>query len=297
MDKTSKTSKTKKTDSNLRAPRSEVKKELDKRSENIWTKKEAYAAYDKRKAHARLLEAANDSRIIVFASVDKPWYKIGWNSALFYAYDVAIRACSKKDLPTVRVDTDLDVSMRSKDGIIFLRNLENFIKRLEKIGITKYEKLNDDIYVFELKRKYTNTEIKGFRKIAYKSGEELFSMVAKKTAYPELKTLITKAISTTLPKMDRLSSFYASAMGARVFEAIDTMNQSYFEMTNGWKDKNESLTKIVEAANTILGELVILNELKVVNIISLMDIGKVMVDIKMAVQRIMKSGEKTDGAR
>ena len=286
-----------KTSIKLRATRAEIKKELSERSKVNPSKKEAYAAYNKRKAHVRLLETTNNQYIIVFASVDAPWYKIGWNSALFYAYDVALRACSKKDLPTIRQDTDIDASMRSEDGIVFLRSIDKFVKRLEKIGLSEYERLDDDIYIFELKKKYSDTEIKGFKKIKYKNGEELFAMAAKKSAYPELKTLIAKAVSTILPKMNKLSSYYSATIGKKIFDAIDLMNKSYFEMTNGWKDKNESLMSIVEAANTVLEELVILNELGAVNIISLMNIGRVMTDIKTTVQRLIKNDKGTSETR
>lgn len=97
--------------------RKDIKDTLNEIHDAGAIKTEIYAEYRKRKLHVQLLEAQNDSKIIVFPSVDAPWYKIGWNSALFYAYDIGIRACSKfyrgsVPLPRVSGYSDKSQSMR-----------------------------------------------------------------------------------------------------------------------------------------------------------------------------------------
>ena len=103
----------------------------------------------------------NKDKIIVFPSVDAPWYKIGWNSALFYAYDIGLIVCKKKSWPVIRRDTDLDT--RFPDGIVFVKNIEKFIERLKIANIDKYELTGDGLYIFHLNKEYTKSDIKEFK--------------------------------------------------------------------------------------------------------------------------------------
>ena len=249
----------------------------------------ARAAYAKRKAHVMLLEEFNDDSIIVFKSIDEPWHKIGWNSALIYAYDVAIRACKKKDLPTIRKDTDHEV--RSPDGIIFLRSLKKFINRLRDIGIMDYEEMPDGIYIFKVKKKYTKTEIKEFRNLKYQSGDELLSMSAEKRVYPELRGLIVKATATILPKCKKIHNFYQMTLGKHVADAISDMNYAYFDLANRRGEKKDHLVRIVESANLVLADLTMLQELGLWHPIEMVEAGSLMVDIKASIRRLTKKEE------
>lgn len=280
----------------MKPTRAALKQMMEEYHEESVKNEEKYEIYHQRKSHAMLLEQTNTSSIIVFPSVDPPWYKIGWNSALIYAYDVAMRACKKKDLPTIRQDTDHD--LRSRDGIIFVRNLKSFIRRLSEIGLNKYEVLEDGIYVFDVNHEYTKGELKELRNIKYRSGEELFGMTAEKKIYPELRGLMTKAMSIIMPKMNNLPTLYCDTVGAEMAEAIMKMNHVYFEVANERVSKHNSHVLIVASANTVLEDLHILQEAEVLSPVAVVEIGKVMVDIKAAVRRIMekekRNGEKTN---
>lgn len=249
--------------------------------------------YQKCKAHAMLMETANYDKIIVFPSIDAPWYKIGGNSVLFYAYDIAPATFKNKELPTVRPDTDNGI--RSDDGIVFVRNIEALIKRLEKAEITKYEVLDDGIYVFQLAREYTKTEVKGLRQIRYQKGNELEDMAVPKRVYPELRGEIVKAIRMVMPKAKKMDEFYRNTMGMSIAGAVLEMNRVYLELANGRMKFADALTKIVENANVVLEMLVVIKEVDAWNPVTLVEVGSLMVDIKVAVKKIInKSNEKAN---
>lgn len=252
-----------------------------------------YAEYRKRKLHAQFLEAQNDSKIIVFPSVDAPWYKIGWVSALIYAYDVGIRACPKNSRPVIRQDTDQ--SARSRDGIVFVRDIEKMIRRLKDIGIDKYELTKDGLYIFDLEKTYTKAELKEFRNTYYRKNEELFNMVAKKRVYPELRGLIVKALSMALPKSRNLPAFYQNTIGVRITNAMLEMNQAYFDLVNKRVSIKDAFVEIIKCTNLILADLTVLSEIGMWSPIELMEIGGIMIDIKMCVARIMKKGKDNEG--
>ncbi|MBQ2695550.1 hypothetical protein IJG04_02875 [Candidatus Saccharibacteria bacterium] len=272
--------------------RKEVKKVLNMMHETSVRRTDARAEYAKRKAHVALLEAMNDSAIIVFKSIDEPWYKIGWNSALIYAYDVAIRACNKKELPTIRKDTDHET--RSRDGIVFVRDFKKFAARLQAIGISDCKELNDGICIFDVKKKYTKTELKEFKNTAYRKGDELFALAAKKKVYPELRGIIVKIIGTVLPKCKKMHTFYQMTNGVRIADAVKIMNDAYFEMANSRGEKKEHLINIVKSANVILNELTMIQELEVWSPLEVVEVGGLMIDLKASVERIIKRGDKTE---
>lgn len=269
--------------------RKEIKGELNKVHERSAKNKSAREAYTKRKAHVALLEEVNDDSIIVFESIDEPWHKIGWKSALIYAYDIAPRACTKKELPTIRKDTDHEV--RSKDGIVFVRSLNKFIDRIQRLELGRYEKLEDGIYIFKVDRKYEPKDFKAFRNLKHKSGDELFAMGAAKKVYPELRGLIVKAEKAVFPKSAKMHVFYRDTLGREIVNRIRDMNVSYFELANGRGSKKEHLIKIVEDVNRILADLTIIQELEILNPLESVEIGSIMVDIKMSVRRVIDKTE------
>lgn len=273
--------------------RKEIKEALNVMHDASAEKAEAYAKYNKRKLHAQLLETQNDSTIIVFPSVDAPWYKIGWTSALIYAYDVGIRACPKNSQPVIRKDTDQ--AARSKDGIVFVRDIEKMIKRMADIGYTSYEETRDGLYIFDLKKTYTKAELKAFRNTAIRKNEELFNMVTAKRVYPELRGLIVKSASMMLPKCKNLHSFYQSTLGQRMVTAVLEMNAAYFDLANKRVEAKDAFVTIVKNANLVLADLTVVSEVKLWSPIELMEVGGLMVDIKMCVARIIKKGKDRAG--
>ncbi|MBR2998462.1 hypothetical protein IKF34_01640 [Candidatus Saccharibacteria bacterium] len=96
----------------------------------------AYKQYFKTKQIAKIMEEDNNSKLIIFPSVETKgekdeWLKIGGNSALFYKYLIAPRLGKKP--PTIRPDTDL--KHRFKDGIISVHWKNTFLNNLSKIGL------------------------------------------------------------------------------------------------------------------------------------------------------------------
>lgn len=269
----------------------EAKKLLDERQKESEKRREKYSNYTKVKAHATLMEESNDDKIIVFPSVDAPWYKIGGRSALFYAYDVAIRACAKKSLPAVRHDTD-NVH-RFKDGIVFIKDIDKLVERLAKIGITEHEVLKDGIYIFPLPQAYTKDQIKAFRETKYRKGSELNDMVAAKRVYPEMRGIITGLIRTILPKSKKLPSLYQECLGAPMVAALSNINSAYFELANGRGELKEHFKNIVTECNKILATLTIISEVEAWSPVDLIHAGALVTDLKMSVMKAIKKNEKS----
>lgn len=281
--------------SGKRISRKKTKQELAKMHEENVGRRKDREAYKKCKAHAALMEQNNESLLIVFPSVDAPWYKMGWKSALIYAYGIAPRKFTKKELPTIRKDTDHE--LRSEDGIVFIRSMESLINRLRKAGIYDYRVLNDGIYIFDTKQKYTKEEIKAFRNLKYSSGEELFAMAAPKEVYPELRGLIAKAEKMVIPKCKKMPTFYCDAIGSKMVEKVVEMNFVYIEMANGRGNKKDHLIKIVKNANEILVDVMVLQELDEWNPLERAAVGGVMTDIKLSIKRIINKEKNEKGKK
>ena len=262
----------------------EAKQLLEEKQARGEEKKEQYQIYNKTKAHATLLEYQNNNKIIVFPSVDAPWYKMGGRSALFYAYDIAYRACGKKDLPAVRHDTDH--AHRFTDGIVFIKDINVLIKRLGDIGIVKYRVLKDGIYVFYLNKEYSDAEIKGFKETKYRKGEELYNMVAVKRVYPEIHGIIAKLVQMVFPKSKKLPTFYQNSIGIWITEAVKEINKAYFEITNSRGEIKEHFKVIVEKCNEILVYLTMIKEIDAWSPLELIQVGGMVVDLKSAIKRL-----------
>lgn len=263
----------------------EAKKLLEEKQTKGLERKEQYAKYHKVKAHATLLEELNKDKIIVFPSVDAPWYKIGGKSALFYAYDVAYRACGKKDLPAIRHDTDN--THRFRDGIVFIKDIDALVARLSKAGITNYEVLKDGIYIFYLGREYSDVEIKGFKETKYRAGNELNDMVAIKRVYPEMRGIMIKLIKAIFPKSKKMPGFYQNTVGVWLAMAVNKMNLAYFELANGRGEATEHFRDIVTSCNEILAHLTIIKENDAWSPIELVQVGGLAVDLKTVVKKIL----------
>ena len=268
----------------------EAKNLLAKKQKESEKKRDKYAVYTKVKAHATLMEEMNDDKIIVFPSVDAPWYKIGGKSALFYAYDVAIRACAKKSLPAVKPDTDN--MHRFRDGVVFIKDIDKMIARLAKIGITEHEVLKDGIYVFQLPHAYSDAEIKGFRETKYRKGDELNDMVAAKRVYPEMRGIINRLIKTVFPKSKKLPGLYQECLGIPMLKALTDMNFAYFELANGRGELKEHFKTIVMGCNDILATLIMISEIDAWSPVDLIQVGELATDLKMAVMKAIKKNEK-----
>lgn len=275
--------------------RKEVKETINQIHEKSVRNADDYAVYRKRKLHAQFLETTNNDKIVVFPSVDAPWYKIGWNSALFYAYDIGLIVCKKKSWPVVRKDTDMET--RSPEGIVFVKDIDKLVKRLKIANITKYEVTKDGLYIFELNKEYTKSEIKEFKNTYHRKNDELFDMIAIAKPNPELRGLIVQAIKTIFPKCKKMPALYANSVGIEMINAVIRMNRAYFDLANKRITSKTCFIEIVKAANDVLADLTIISENDMWSPIEFIEVGGIMADIKMAVARIIKKAERNVGTR
>ena len=270
--------------------RKEVKQAINEIREKGIRNADDYAVYRKRKLHAQYLEQSNVNKIVVFPSVDPPWYKVGWNSALFYAYDIGMIVCKKKNWPVIRKDTDLET--RSPEGIVFIKDIDKLVERLKTANIDKYEVTDDGLYIFQLKKEYTKSDIKEFKNTYHRKNSELFDMIARAKPHPELRGLIVQAMKAIFPKTKKLPGVYANSVGLEMNNSMIKMNRAYFDFANKRTTSKECFIEIVRAANNILADLAIISENDMWNPIEFIEVGGIMVDIKATVARIMKKQEK-----
>lgn len=273
-----------------------AKDALNLMRENGTERKDDYREYYKRKRHAYYLELQKPvNKIVVFPSVDAPWYKMGWNSALIYAFDVGIRANKAKDAPKIHSDNDQG-ELRSRDGVVMIRSIKKMVQRLRDIGIVEYKETEDGLYIFELKKEYSKDELKKFRNFSFEKLEQLTNMAAPKTkALPRLRICIVRLISTVMPKISNLPSAYQNTLGASMANVILDMNQKYFALVNARLPAQECYNAIVVDANSLMGDLMVVGELKLWNPIETVEVGSQIIDLKMCVKNTILKKKVTDG--
>lgn len=153
--------------------------------------KEARAEYLERKKKLFEIEKNNFERIVFMKSTRGYWGIFGHSAIMFankFGPDAKIRAI-------VRKDSDFDVKF--KEGVITLRNVEFYRKKMEESPFMTLEKADDEFVVFKLKKKISEKEYEILKHSKEIRREQLESMIVNSIPLPKLHMRLTEVLQTT----------------------------------------------------------------------------------------------------
>lgn len=221
-------------------------------------------AYEKRKKWAREFEENNRSAIMIFRSIgeDNKWYKMGGNSALIYYHSLAKRL---KISP--RIITDTDFHNKFKDGVISIRSLENFEKKLLSLKIrrnTRYK--GDDVVVFPLGYEVGEEEIKAFRKADEAKLKRINAVVMLEVVAPEINVGLLNVTTTLRNKVNKMPVTDREIIG---YKAVQRANEAlifYRLMAKGAMDMAKGFTQILHDTDILMCQVSIMAEYKIIDL-------------------------------
>ncbi len=256
------------------------------------TNNEKYRKYYDAKIVAMKLEQVNDSKLILFPSLnegnEQEWYKMGGNSALFYKNVIGPRM-GRKD---IKIRKDSDMNHRFTGGVTSVHWKQKFIEKMIQLGYERFEENELGILFFDLETKFSPNEIEGFREQEKRNKARVNQMVLPKNAYPELYGLFLQLARLLPPKIKRLHPAYRDMFQTEFITNLIKISKNYTRMANGEVGKSIALDGIVDASNSLLALLIIIAENGLFGIAECAKIGEILVDLKATAERcLMEKGE------
>lgn len=208
----------------------EEKKVKKERAAKAEAKRKSKYEYRERKKKVAEMEQENNRYIYIFRTDNEKWWKIGWNSLLFYRYVVAKRI--KRE---AHVNPDQDYGIKSPTGIISLRD-ETIGTLIESMKELKYKylekKSREHLVVMDLTYDVPEEDIKRYKNAEEAKLEYMNRLVPVVMSMPELESglvEITKQMHTIfnrMPVQDR------ETYGNNMMELTLSSMRTYYYMTH-----------------------------------------------------------------
>ena len=248
---------------------------------------EKYRKYYDAKIVAMKLEQVNESKLILFPSLNEngqqEWYKMGGNSALFYKNVIGPRMGKKN----IKIRKDSDMNHRFSDGIASVHWKQKFTENMIRLGYEKFEENELGMLFFDLGTKFSKDEIEGFRNKEKKDKNKLNHMILPKNDYPDLYGLFLQLAKLLPPKIKRLHPAYREMFQDEFIVNLVTISKDYTKMANGEMVKNVALNGILDAVDNLLALLAIIVENGLFEVAECARLGEILTDLKMTVKRYL----------
>lgn len=174
-------------------------------------KQESFRAYQARKEKVAEFEKGNEKYLVLFATTDPRWWKMGWNSVLYYNYIVSKRI---KTQPNVK--SDQDFGLKSNTGIISFRSdgLGKLGEKMEAVGIKFLKsKSTEKVKVYALPAKVPQEDLKRLRKADDLKKKRLNEVREVKLAMPEIDAKMSELVLTVKRVVRKMGESDREAMG------------------------------------------------------------------------------------
>ena len=172
-------------------------------------------------------EKTNHNQLCLYASTGK-WHKIGGNSALIYVHRIAPRL----DIKPPKLLNDSDYYSHFKTGVVAIKDVETFEKRLESLNIHCVEAT--ELYrIYDLGYKLTSGELKRLANMELSRKERINQLVIPKNVYPDIYFHIMeihKMIRTMVYKMPTVDQ---RPYGRPILQEIQQAAIDYRILSNG----------------------------------------------------------------
>ena len=243
------------------------------------------AKYEELKQAIKKLEEKNYSRLIVFRSGGKDWYKMGGNSLLIYKNQIVPHLKMKAN---VQPDTDYTKTIFA-DGIISFRGVESLTERLQKIEKLKHITRKSDVVVFDLNFVTTIEQMEQYREELRDEKERAVAIlktniVLSPEVYGKLK-YIQKRIFETVRKM---TVYERSYNGMVMAEYSRLMTKNYMMMNNNMISEKEGWSEILRLTNLLIMEVTFVTELNVLRSDVGANIGAELIDVRKASEKALR---------
>lgn len=241
--------------------------------------------YEELKVAIKNLEEKNFSRLILFHSGGKEWYKMGGNSLLIYKNAIAPRL---KIRVNVQPDTDYTKCI-FEDGVVSFRGMESLKERLEKVEKLKKITRRGEVVIFDLNLVVTEEQMQEYRDDLRDERERAVAVlkadiVLTPEIYGKLK-YIQRRIFETVRKM---SVYERSYNGMVMTEYSRMLTKTYMMMNNNMMDEKEGWAEILRLTKLLIIEITFVTELKVIRGDVGASIGAELIDVKKMVEKEMK---------
>lgn len=243
------------------------------------------------KAIALKLEEKNNSKLYVFPSLngkEDEWYKMGGKSALFYKYLVGPRMGRS---PKIRKDNDL--RLRFRHGVAAIHWGNRFMNRASEIGY-EVKRMEYGIIVVDLGKKFSVKEIKDMVEKEKDDKDKLPTMIKPKENMPDLYAKIRELARLLVPKVKTMHMAYRETFGNDLLDATADLFKIYFRVANGRIEKEAGKMALLERADDLTALVALTDEIELFDAVTRTRFGEYLVDIKLAIERNFKKGEKNE---
>lgn len=270
-------------------------------------KRAIYAEYYKRKKIVFDAESRNDRHLVLFLASDgkvpgneKKFYHMGGNSAIIYAYDIAPM------IGRFRVDLKPDFDLgdyKFKRGMVSIANLEQLTTLLEQRNIKRVERDNDDIVYFKLNKVYTKDDIQALIEMHRNEREELNKIVYSNVLFPDVHSKVLTMKTITYHKMMKISREHREILGKKLIDPVLDLSKAYSQMAHGDMEVHEAAERMMKDIDIYLDMIAMLSDLNLVEVSSLVRLGKLGVELKLLIRGKMleydpeKEAEKKEATK
>ena len=243
---------------------------MGKTEENAAAKKnyrEEQRLYEQRKGWAIKYEKTNYTTVMLFRSVKKKegdgkWWKMGGHSMEIYTGKLAPRLKIK---PRVTADTDFHDKFR--EGIVSIRAIENFEKKMESLGIHRNTKRSTDgVMIFDLGYTVKEEDLKKIRKADEERLKQLHALVDVKVIAPEINVGLSTVMRTLKHKYDKMSVTDREFLGDKLIAHVRRAMIIYMSMTMGEVNEAKGLHEIITEVNILICYIALAGEYRIIDL-------------------------------
>ena len=177
------------------------------------------------KRYLKKLEAENCNRVMMAPCNGKSnWYEIAEHSALFYYYEVC-QALNKKTKFFSDTDSFYD---QYEIGYIRSKGVANVRKNLRDLGLYGSEHMEQEIYVFVLKKNFSKKEIEELQKREEERRMQNLTPTPVSNIDPDLyRSIVSVAARLHKICISRLDKLASSVNGAEIVKLADSLIEDY----------------------------------------------------------------------
>ena len=212
--------------------------------------------YLKLKKFALEHEKENFSKLFVIHEKGE-WWKMVGNSAIIFHYELAKRTGMRSKLLD---DSDFDI--KSKDGIVNIKNIIDLDEKLNSISIHPLE-IKPDYRVYNIGKKYAPSEIEMLKKTKELEWGRVNKVILPKTVFPEFYMSLRELLSRVYFSTRIFEPYVREIIGKPMVEKVAELIREYSFMTSGeGLDATEFLGLAEDSTKWIIAQMTIVSELR-----------------------------------
>lgn len=235
------------------------------------------------KLRAMELEKDNFDKLIIFDSTNG-FAKIGGNSAIFYAGNIAKRIGRR-----FLLRNDDDHYGKSEVGIISVKYNEDLIQRLEAIDVKlDPEAEEENIHIFRFKNPFSRRELEFYREQIFQERREIDKIVLPKSPIPTLFMELKELNEICYYNFKDIPELGRRVIGEEIFRLADELLEVYIRGANeGFRGKEMlKMMKLLGSVKYKMKNVEILRLIPARNIVRILEKG---VKIEQILAKILKT--------